>query len=258
MTPVDVCLRAAELTQMGCPFVAVTLLEVTGSTPADKGAKMLVTVEGLDLGTIGGGRLEAQAISIAQQMLAQQSDCKLVDWSLRTDVGMTCGGRVKLFFEPTGIVSWPVVVFGAGHVAQALAHLLAKLPCQATFIDTRSDWLNRLPSAVQRIQVDEPCTEVEKLDTNAFVLCMTKGHKTDLPVLAELLKMDHQWPYIGVIGSKSKKAVLSNELIEAGIDKERLDFHCPVGLPVGSNHPMEIAVSIVAQLLACRDKQEVP
>ncbi len=253
MITLDLCFRAAELARLGKPFVAVTLLEATGSTPADAGAKILVTEDGLDAGTVGGGRIEAKAITIAKQMLIDKSDCQLVDWSLRTDVGMTCGGRVKLFFEPTCVSTWPIVVFGAGHIAQALAQLLAKLPCQAKFIDPRSEWLDRLPEGVDRIQVDDPSKEVDNLPSDAFVLCMTKGHKHDLPVLVKLLQSPNKWPYVGVIGSKSKKAVLTKELLEAGITEKRLDFHCPIGLPIGSNHPMEIAVSISAQLLACRD-----
>ena len=237
--------------------MTVTLLQVTGSTPADAGAKILVTDNGLDLGTVGGGRIEAKAITLAKQMLSVKLNCQLVDWSLRTDVGMTCGGRVKLFFETTCVKNWPIVVFGAGHVAQALARLLAKLPCHATFIDPRNEWLDRLPEGVDRILASEPSSEVDSLSSDAFVLCMTKGHRHDLPVLIQLLKSPHRWPYLGVIGSKSKKAVLFKELLEAGVEKERLDFHCPVGLPIGSNHPMEIAISIAAQLLACRDKLDL-
>ena len=201
--------------------------------------------------------LKPRRLRLPNRYLADKSACQLVDWSLRTDVGMTCGGRVKLFFEPTCVSTWPIVVFGAGHVAQALAQLLAKLPCQAKFIDPRSEWLDRLPEGVDRIQTNDPSTEVTNLPSDAFVLCMTKGHKHDFPVLVKLLQSPNKWPYVGVIGSKSKKAVLEKELREAGITEERLDFHCPIGLPIGSNHPMEIAVSIAAQILAYRDEKEI-
>lgn len=259
MTPSDLLRRSAELADSGEAFVVVTLIEAAGSTPADAGAKMLVTAAGLDAGTVGGGRVEAKAIGLAQQMLAERAACRSVDWSLKADVGMTCGGRVRLFFEPIGVATWPIVVFGAGHVTQALAELLVKLPCQLTCIDPRGDWLARLPAGVRRVETDDPPAEVEKLvqhlPDDAMVLCMTRGHSTDLPVLEAIFKSGREFPYLGAIGSRAKAAVLRKELLAAGVPEERIAFHCPIGLPIGSNHPAEIAVSIAAQLLEARDAQ---
>ncbi|TWT87644.1 XdhC and CoxI family protein [Pseudobythopirellula maris] len=246
--------RAAELAERGSPLVVVTLAEVTGSAPSDTGAKMLVTAEGHDSGTVGGGRVEARAIDEALKMLTEGGPaCRLVDWSLKADVGMTCGGRVKLLLERHGADEWPLVVFGAGHVAQALARILVTLPCQATFIDPRGDWLAKLPERVRTIETDDPPAEVDRLPEGAFVLCMTRGHKSDLPVLVRLFQSDRDWPYVGVIGSQAKAAVLRKELAAAGVPAEQAVFHCPIGLPIGTNHPGEIAVSIAAQLLEARD-----
>jgi xanthine dehydrogenase accessory factor len=245
--------RSSELADAATPFVAVTLIEATGSTPADTGAKMLVTIDGLEAGTVGGGRVEAKAIEQAQSLLKTRGGCKLVDWSLKADVGMTCGGRVKLFFEPVGVATWPIVVFGAGHVTQALALILTRLPCQLTCIDPRPEWLAKLPKGVRAIETPDPPAEVDSLPEDAFVLCMTQGHKSDLPVLVRLLQSGRSHPYVGVIGSKAKAAVLRKELAAAGVPAERSVFHCPVGLPIGTNHPAEIAVSIAAQLLEVRD-----
>src|SRR5687768_12867467 len=95
--------RLAELAASGAPFAGVTLVETVGSTPSDAGSKMLVTAAGLDYGTIGGGRVEAQAIVHAQAMLSEPRGssprAEFVEWNLQRDVGMTCGGVVKLFFE---------------------------------------------------------------------------------------------------------------------------------------------------------------
>lgn len=246
--------RQAELAALATPFVAVTLVEAHGSTPADSGAKMLVTSEGLDCGTVGGGRVEAKALDTAAEMLQGGQATRLVDWSLKADVGMTCGGRVKLLFEAQGVAVWPIIIFGAGHVTQALARLLVSLPCQATCIDPRGDWLAKLPDGVRTIEAGDPAALVETLPDDAFVLCMTKGHQSDLPVLREIFESDRTFPYLGVIGSRAKAAVLRKELLEAGVAEERLVFHCPIGLPIGSNAPSEIAVSIAAQLLECRDR----
>lgn len=262
--------KQQELFQTGDPFVAVTLVDAAGSTPQHPGAKMLVTGAGLYSGTVGGGRVEAKAIELARNMLSipgasdstgeseeNDSSTSFVDWSLQKDVGMTCGGRVKLFFERFNRPAWNVAVFGAGHVAIALARLLIGFDCRSRFYDPRAAWLEKLPgsSKLERIQCEQPAREVAGLSRNTFVLLMTQGHTTDVPVLAEALRADPPFPYVGVIGSKSKRAVMERELLEAGVPEDKLPaFYCPIGLPVGGNRPEEIAVSIAAQLLEVRDR----
>lgn len=252
--------RYTELAGAGVPFVSVTIVDAIGSTPQDAGSKMLVTAEGLCYGTVGGGLVEAKAIEHARAMLADKRETPrltdFVDWNLRTDVGMTCGGSVKLYFEAVNHRAWRIVIFGAGHVTQALVKLLMALPCRVTCIDPRADWLAKLPTAanVETTQTDDPPTQVASLSDEAFVISMTRGHKTDLPVLIEIFRQKRLFPYLGVIGSKSKAAILRRELTNVGIPQEQQVFHCPLGLPIGTNHPGEIAVSIAAQLLEVRDR----
>lgn len=247
------------LVDAGTPFVSVTMVEAVGSTPQDAGSKMLVTAGGLHHGTVGGGRVEAKAIEHAVAMLSDAAEgarrTDLVGWNLHKDVGMTCGGTVKLYFESVNHRVWPIIIFGAGHVTQALVRLLISLPCRVTCIDPREDWLDKLPGApnVDVVRTDDPPGEVARLPDDAFVICMTRGHVTDLPVLVEIFKRSRTFPFLGVIGSKSKAAVLRRELTEAGIPESQQVFHCPLGLPIGTNHPAEIAVSIAAQLLEVRD-----
>lgn len=253
--------QVAAFERDGTAFVLVILAESLGSTPQDQGAKMLVTTAGLHVGTVGGGKVEAKAIGVAQELLtAGASAPKFVNWALKGDVGMTCGGSVKLYFEPhvaggTG-ASWPIWLFGAGHVVQALVPVLAPLNCQITVVDPRREWLDRLPRArnVRYIQAQEPETLVASMPDGAFLLCLTKGHASDRPVLARAL-LEKNFPFIGVIGSASKAIVLQRELVANGVPEERArQFHCPVGLPFGSNDPQEIALSIAAQLLTKRDE----
>jgi xanthine dehydrogenase accessory factor len=243
------------------PYVRVIVVDAIGSTPTDAGASMVVTPRGLHAGTVGGGKVEARAIADAQAMLANANAprTRFVDWNLKTDVGMTCGGSMKLFFERRGAPAWDVVVFGAGHVAQALVRLLVTLPCQVTCVDARPDWLAKLPTApnLRTLHRDEPATFVPELPANAFVVSMTRGHATDRPILqAALTRPAGPPPFVGVIGSKSKAAILKRELREGGVADESLlaRLVCPVGLPIGENHPGEIAVSIAAQLLQVRDE----
>ncbi|MEZ6194054.1 MAG: xanthine dehydrogenase accessory protein XdhC [Phycisphaerales bacterium] len=252
--------RYAELADSGTPFVSVTMVDAIGSTPQDAGSKMLVTTNGLFHGTVGGGRVEAKAIDHAQAMLNDKTDTPkhtdFVDWNLQKDVGMTCGGTVKLYFETVNHRVWRIVIFGAGHVTQSLTKLLTTLPCRVTCIDPCADWLAKLPTApnIETITTDDPPAQVASLPDDAFVICMTRGHKSDVPVLIEIYKQKRVFPYLGVIGSKSKAAIMRRELTEAGIPMEQQIFHCPLGLPIGTNHPGEIAVSIAAQLLEVRDK----
>ncbi len=250
----DLLQRQLDLIDRAIPFVCVTLIDALGSTPQDAGNTMTVTAEGLDLGTVGGGRLEAKAIDEARSMIASGLSTRLCDWSLKGDVGMTCGGRVKLFFQLFNRGAWKIVIFGAGHVSQALSRLLLTLPCQVTCIDPRRQWLDKLPEGVVAVESQSPEALVGELDPRTFILCMTRGHQSDFPVLREIYASDKPFPFVGVIGSRAKAAVLRKELAAAGIDPPRIAFHCPVGLPIGSNHPSEIAISIAAQLLEIRDR----
>ena len=252
--------QLVALENSGTPFVLVTLVESLGSVPQDTGAKMLVTGAGLHAGTVGGGRVESQALALAQEMLTLHGPAaarpRFVNWSLKGDVGMTCGGSVKLYFEPHPSTLWPIAVFGAGHIAQALLRVLIPLPCSLVCFDPRTDWLERLPRArnLRAEPLVDLASAVDTLPADAFVLCMTQGHKTDLPVLHRALAA-RDFPFVGVIGSEAKAAVLRRELVAGGFAPERAArFHCPVGLDFGTNHPHEIALSIAAQLLAERDR----
>jgi xanthine dehydrogenase accessory factor len=259
--------RLAELAANGAPFVSVTLVDAIGSTPQDAGSKMLVTAAGLDMGTVGGGRVEAKAIEHAKQMLtapptstpgasAVAPRVQLVEWNLQRDVGMTCGGVVKLYFETYNHAQWQIAIFGAGHVAGAVVHCLAPLECRVTCIDPREEWLDRLPASprLAKVHTDNAPGQVGALAADAFVLCMTMGHRTDRPILAEIFRQGRTFPYLGVIGSRAKRKVLERELAADGATPTQLSsIVCPIGLELGTNQPGEIGVSVVAQLIQVRD-----
>ncbi len=236
----------------GRPFIVVTIVDTHGSVPQDVGSKMIVTDHGFDFGTVGGGKVEAKAIEHALRMLQLDSSHEFADWNLKADVGMTCGGRIRLFFERFNQRPWTIIIFGAGHVSQALARLLDTLPCKVTCVDPRQEWLEKLPASIEVIHMEKPEDFVPQLSSDSSLLCMTRGHSSDLPILQSIFSRPEAFRFVGVIGSLAKAAVLKKELLASGIDEHRIQFHCPVGLPIGTNHPGEIAISIAAQLLQVR------
>ena len=176
-------------------------------------------------------------------------------WSLEKDIGMTCGGVVRVYFEAFNVTRWNVVVFGAGHVAQELVALLTRLDCRVTCIDPREEWLARLPDSprLTKVQTSDMTAEVAKIPDNAFVILMTMGHSSDSPILIGILRT-RSFPYLGVIGSHSKAKRLGQDIAKAGLPEEaQRAFYCPIGMEIGSDAPQEIAVSVVAQLLKERD-----
>ena len=238
--------------------VIVTLIGYKGSVPQTLGAKALITQSGIQEGTVGGGKVEARAIEFAQQLIEDKSSaiCQSIEWNLTQDVGMTCGGVVQLLFEIHRPYSWHIVVFGAGHVAQVLVPLLTQLDAHVTCIDSRSEWIEKLDSKPNLTKIINPKPEelVAKMSSHDFFVLMTQGHSTDLPILKEILHL-HQPQYVGVIGSKTKALTLRTNLKNLDFNKEKIEsFYCPIGLDLGDNTPVEISISIIAQLIQVRDE----
>jgi xanthine dehydrogenase accessory factor len=246
---------ASGLQQNGTSFVVVTLVSCRGSVPQNPGAKAIITADGLIAGTIGGGKVETAAIRRAQEILKNGPAPQLLTWNLQTDIGMTCGGEVTLVFELQSNTAWQICIFGAGHVAQALIRVLRRLNCRITCVDSRIEWLNRLPkfSSLTTIGESRPADLVASMPGDAFYISVTQGHATDVPILAQIFLRHPKAPYVGVIGSAVKGKKISAELADLGVDKNLLKkLRCPIGLDIGSNDPSEIAISIVAELLQVR------
>ena len=147
------------LLERGVSFVTATLVGIRGSAPQILGARAIITSSGIEGGTIGGGKIEAATISHAQDLLQNGgTNCELVIWNLQTDIGMTCGGEVRILFEVHANSTWPIAVFGAGHVAQALVRCLVTVHCSLTCVDPRQEWLDKLPdsSKLSKICAESP------------------------------------------------------------------------------------------------------
>lgn len=243
------------LTNESTSYVIVTMVGARGSAPQEPGAKMLVTNLGHHSGTIGGGKVEMAAIKKSQELLqTEKSQPELVTWNLQKDIGMSCGGEVTFLFEHFPQMSWPIVIFGAGHVCQALTKILFTITPNITVVDSRKDWLEKL-SEVKTIHHPNPKEVVSEFSSKSFFICMTMGHSYDVPILREIAKISPECPYVGVIGSEVKGIKIKKELKDFGVSESFLaKLKVPMGLPIGTNQPNEIAISITAELLQVRDK----
>jgi len=247
----EVLRQAIHLREQGTPYVLCTLIACRGHAPQEPGAKALITADGLVAGTIGGGKLEARAILDSQQILKTETvGPRLADWDLKGDLAMTCGGSVRLLWEPFGLNPWSITVFGAGHVAQALTRILVTLDCRITCVDQRPEWIARLPQSPRlKTHVTEDLADVAAtVASGTYCVVVTKGHCTDFGVLETLLRRS-DLPFVGSIGSSVKARALRADLARAGLtDQEINRLHCPIGI-LSSRAPEEIAISIAAQLI---------
>ena len=242
----------AALQQRGEPCVLVTLIEERGSTPRNAGAKLVVTATG-SYETIGGGHLEYKALEIARALLAENCrEPRLERFALGASLGQCCGGSTVLLFEPMPQPQAHVAVFGAGHVGRALVPLLASLPCRVRWIDSREqEFPAQMPPGVIKARNDDVIDEVSEMPPGSYFIVMTHDHQLDLELASAILKRN-DFTWFGLIGSKSKRARFEHRLRERGVPSEAIRrMRCPMGLAqVKGKLPMEIAVSIAAELIA--------
>lgn len=237
-------------------LVLAIMVDHRGSAPQIDGAKAIISKTGLVYGTVGGGKIEQRVILESIELLSSTVATKFLKWNLQKDIGMTCGGEVSFYIEKYGSAKLDVAIFGAGHVSQALVPLLLKLNCRIKCIDSRPEWLEKLPNSekLEKVCLETPFEYVSSLKKGSFLISMTQGHSFDLPILEKALKRREDFPYIGVIGSNQKAQVIKADLVSRGFSQCDLEhLICPIGLKFGSNVPEEIAFSIIAQILSKRD-----
>jgi xanthine dehydrogenase accessory factor len=243
-------LAALRARREPCALVVVTGLE--GSGPREGGARMVVAGGRLVCGTIGGGNLEKQAIEHASQLVARgEPMCQSVAYPLSEAVGQCCGGKVTLFYETFPWRRARIAIFGAGHVAQAIAGLAGYLQADLVLIDPREEGeiQPRLPRqrAFELLCVDAPDQEVDTLPDEALVLVMTHSHALDLEIIARAAR--RAFPYVGLIGSERKWQRFEKRLRQRGLTPEELArVRCPIGLSKRSKEPAAIALSVAAEL----------
>ena len=260
------------------PAVLVTVAAVRGSVPREVGAWMGVFAAD-QVGTVGGGRLEFEALSEARQQLSRFVEAgmpahspnvgvdQLRRFALGPTLGQCCGGEVHLRFELVTAADvahlrerlaqfrHPLALFGGGHVGRALVRLLADLPLAVRWIDSRDEvFPHDTPRHVQCEHSAPVQAAVADLAPDSLVLIMSFSHAEDWEVLAHCLRRARDLndvPFIGLIGSATKWATFRHRLEAKGFgDADFARVTCPIGLPgIGGKSPSEIAVAVAAQLL---------
>jgi xanthine dehydrogenase accessory factor len=247
---------AHQLNRKGEAHVMVTLVGVTGSTPRDSGTKMVVTQENL-FDTIGGGHLEHKCLGHAQQMLKdKQSGQHLEHFQLAVKLGQCCGGTATVLFEYFASSTVNIMLFGAGHVGQALIGILADLPCKVTWVDSREEqfpaqYFMRSLSNVTAVVSENPVDEIANMPANSYYIVMTHNHQLDFDICQNILQAD-EFNYLGLIASQTKWRRFKQRFGHRDIDPAKVArMSCPIGsAEVPGKKPMEIAVSIAAEIIA--------
>jgi len=239
----------------GSEGVLCTVVEEKGSTPRSMGAKMWVAADGSTIGTIGGGIVEHHVIAQAIKLLQGAAQTLLYRESLNADQvgeeGAICGGSLSVFLEVIGQKK-EIVIFGAGHVGKALAHVASITGYRVTIWDDRKDFANTENIPWARIVCSPLKDALEKeipLHTKSYVVVVTRGHALDYEVVQSIEEKD--FGYLGVIGSKHKIAEMKKSLLQAGVSQNFLDkIYAPIGLPIKAETPEEIAISILSEIIA--------
>jgi xanthine dehydrogenase accessory factor len=228
------------------------------ASPGRTNFKMLVYPDGQILGTVGGGKLEASVMEEALKTI-QDGQPRMRHFELKEEdrqgIGVLCGGEADVYIEPVGPPP-SLYLFGGGHIGQSIGAKIEDLDFRLVVVDDREQFANRerFPGAeeVRAQEYFQAMSEIQYRPTD-YVVIVTKGHSGDEVVLAETLKKSPQPAYIGMIGSKAKVAKVIQHLRAAGIPEERLrSIHAPIGLDIGGERPGEIAISILAQIIAHR------
>ncbi len=244
----------ATLRQQGQDFVIVTVLSVTGSTPREDGSKMVIGQEA-SYGSIGGGHLELQATARAARMLRDTGEARHLEYfPLGPKLGQCCGGSAHLLFERFNGESFNIALFGAGHVGQALAPLLAQLPCRLHWIDSREAFAGMGESATANVaHYDPPADAVADLPPDTCYIIMTHNHQHDYEILTKALTR-RDAAYIGLIGSTTKWRRFQMRLEHQGFSAEDYQaVRCPIGLSqVPGKLPVEVAVSVAGEVMSLR------
>ncbi len=252
----DIYEQIVQLRREGRRGAVATITNVRGSIPSFQTAKMLVRDDGSIAGTIGGGCVEAEVWQAAREVMEEEKPRSLtfnLNNNPKYDTGLVCGGTLEIFIEPV-LPPALLYIFGAGHVAYNLYKVATMAGFEVVVIDDRESYANRerFPDAREVIADDfEAVTARMTVPESSYIVIVTRGHRDDMRVLRWAVNANAR--YLGMIGSKRKTISIYKELEKEGIPAEKFaNVHAPVGLEIGAVTPEEIAVAIVAEMIAER------
>jgi len=253
---IDIFDEIQKMRQQGRKAALATIVQIRGSVPSFQTAKMLIRDDGSTLGSVGGGCVEAEVWTAAQDVMRDEKS-KIMTFDLTdesmAESGLICGGKVEIFVEP--ILPTPkMLIFGAGHISTQVSKIATIAGFRTTVVDNRPVYANaeRFPEAeaIHSESFEKAFEEIVP-DENTYVIIVTRGHQEDQNVLRWAVQTNAR--YIGMIGSKRKIRSIAEQLESEGISRERLErVYMPIGLDIGAVLPEEIAVAIVAELIHVR------
>ena len=252
----DIYEEISRLRRLGQKCALATIVQVNGSIPSYESAKLLVREDGSMLGTIGGGCVEAEVWNAAREVIATERP-RNMNFSLGQDAaydnGLICGGQLSVFVEP--VVPQPrAFIFGAGHISKSLSKVADLAGFATTIVDNREAFAHRdrFPEAdeIYAEEYEEIFPKLNIRDTS-YLIIVTRGHRDDMRVLRWAITTPAR--YIAMIGSKRKVIGVVKELEKEGIARSAFDrVFAPMGFDIGAITPEEIAVSVVAEMIAVR------
>lgn len=252
----DLFKKIVELRESGIRAAFATIVRRQGSTPRKDAAKMLILEDGRSFGTVGGGCVEGEVWQKAQEVIKTGQN-QFLTFILNADdaanEGLVCGGSLDIFIE--AIMSDPqLFILGAGHLGEAIAPLAKSVGFETVVIDDRKSFANpeRFPDA-RSIQVCDFHRAFEEIKPRKddFILVVTRGHAHDQIATEQAIQTKAR--YVGLVGSRRKIKLIVDSLVSKGVRTELFRrLYAPIGLDIGSETPEEIAIAVVAELIAIR------
>jgi xanthine dehydrogenase accessory factor len=252
----DVYDELVRLRRLGQKCALATIVQVNGSIPSYESAKLLVREDGSMTGTIGGGCVEAEVWNAAREVIETEKP-KHLNFSLGQDAaydnGLICGGQLNVFVEP--VVPQPrAMIFGAGHISKSLSKISTMVGFATSIIDNRETFANRerFPEAdeIHSAEYEELFPKL-MVNGSTYIIIVTRGHRDDMLALRWAVTTNAR--YIAMIGSRRKVLGVIKELEKEGLPRESFErIFAPMGFEIGAITPEEIAVSVVAEMIAVR------
>src|SRR5438067_8763506 len=226
---IDIFDEIQKMRQQGRKAALATIVQIRGSVPSFQSAKMLIRDDGSTLGSVGGGCVEAEVWTAAQDVIrdekAKVMSFDLTDESM-AESGLICGGKVEIFGEPV-LPTPKMVIFGAGHIATQVSKIATIAGFKTTIVDNRPVYSNkeRFPEAEAIYsETFEQAFQSLVPNENTYVVIVTRGHQEDENVLRWAVQTNAR--YIGMIGSKRKVRTIFQTLEKEGIPREKLEHVC--------------------------------